>query len=571
MLTKLRLQLWLVCTALLATARLQAGEISGTFDLITPSTTINLSQEGPVDWVHWGTHTEYAFDRKSGVAPQISDFFVLGIFSPGNGPFYFGDGSNGYGWVDGTPNVQITNVNSGIYVVGTNFGVEFTAPADTNTRVLKVYVGAFGVAAALTATLSDGGSYSSTNLDYIGAGPSGVYTLIYTATAPDQLLTVDFMPVEMYDLAFGNVTLQAAALSYTNQNNPPTVALSDPPEQSAFAINQPIPIQATAIDLDGTITNVQFFAGTNLIGTATTSPFSLIWSNSSPGEYWLSAQATDNTGAPSTSRAISIFVYGTGSTLDGSFAGPSGQVMLTIDGGRDWAHWGLIDENSFDHKAGGPSFISNLSVIGENPVQTISDTTAWSWENGNPTPAVVNSSTCVFINGYTNGFELHLAAKTNLLTAKVYVGLSAANGLFEAFLDDYSAPPFIDTSLQNLYDQSSRTYILKYAAASNGHHLVIRYTAKNLYDLEFGSVSLSAASVFGPYPIAMRQTAFGITNFGFTISTATNFHYAVDYTDSLSPTNWQRLTNFNGTGLDTTVFNAVTTNRQRFFRLIIGD
>ena len=573
MLKKSRLHSWLLCAALIvtATARVDAGDISGTFENIAASSSVNLSQEGSLDWVHWGTYTEYALDRKAGVTPQISDFFVLGIFSPGNGPFHFGDGANGYNWIDGMPNVSITNVNSGIYVVGTNFGVEFTAPADTTTRVLKVYVGAYGVVANFTATLSDGGVYSSTNFDYIADGPSGVYTLRYTATAPDQILTVDFMPVDMYDLAFGNVTLQAATLSYATENNPPTAVVTSPPESAAYLINTPITIEATAIDPDGTITNVEFFAGTNLVGSATTSPFTTSWSTSVPGEYLLSARATDNNGTNSVSRGIPVFVYGTGGTVAATFSARPNNVMLSTDGGRDWAHWGLVDETSFDHKSSGPSFISNFSVIGENPVQPISDSTSWSWDNGAPTLAATNSSTCVFINGYTNGFELHLAAGTNAHTAKIYVGLSAARGRFEAFLDDFSAPPFIDTSLENVYDQATRVYTLNYTAASNNRNLVVRFTADDLFDLEFGNISLSAVSVVGPYPIAANQAAVAGTNFGFSFSTATNFTYAVDYTDSLSPPNWQRLTNFTGTGIDAAISHDISTNRQRFYRLIIGD
>ena len=52
----------------------------------------------------------------------------------------------------------------------------------------------------------------------------------------------------------------------------------------------------------------QFFAGTTLIGTDTSSPYGVTWSNVAAGSYSLTAVAQDNAGATTTSAARHITV-----------------------------------------------------------------------------------------------------------------------------------------------------------------------------------------------------------------------------------------------------------------------
>ena len=58
-------------------------------------------------------------------------------------------------------------------------------------------------------------------------------------------------------------------------------------------------VLAEAHDVDGTVTNVQFFHGTtNLLGaTGTTPPYCIVLTNVPVGSYTFSAKATDNLGA----------------------------------------------------------------------------------------------------------------------------------------------------------------------------------------------------------------------------------------------------------------------------------
>src|SRR5215510_5431846 len=62
---------------LLAAGYADAATFTVDFSTITQGTSVDLSVQGPLDWVHWGLYTESSLDRKAGVSPSISDFTVL--------------------------------------------------------------------------------------------------------------------------------------------------------------------------------------------------------------------------------------------------------------------------------------------------------------------------------------------------------------------------------------------------------------------------------------------------------------------------------------------------------------
>jgi hypothetical protein len=91
----------------------------------------------------------------------------------------------------------------------------------------------------------------------------------------------------------------------------PLVTITNPVNTAVLYVSNPlagIVVSATASDLDGTITNVQFFAGTNKIGQSAASPWSATWANMTSGSYVLTALATDNSGATTLSAPVSISV-----------------------------------------------------------------------------------------------------------------------------------------------------------------------------------------------------------------------------------------------------------------------
>ena len=109
-------------------------------------------------------------------------------------------------------------------------------------------------------------------------------------------------------------TTTSSAVSVTvspPKNVPPTVTLSAP---ATATVGVPITLSATAADSDGTIAKVEFYAGSTLVATDTTSPYSASWTGSTAGTYALTARATDNSGATTTSSAVSVTVSAAATT-----------------------------------------------------------------------------------------------------------------------------------------------------------------------------------------------------------------------------------------------------------------
>src|SRR5262249_5467448 len=149
-------------------------------------------------------------------------------------------------------------------------------------------------------------------------------------------------------------------------------------------------------------------------------------------------------------------------------------------------------------KAGVPQQISDFTAFGTNLVQRYADNfTAYSWSDGTPTPSATNTTTGVFITGITNGFQIHVPADPNSHRLNVHLSIYGAQGNFQAFLSDFSATAFTDTSLSNVFDNSYAEYTLDYAAASPGQSLIIQYPSLTLFDQEFGNVTLQAAALVG--------------------------------------------------------------------------
>ena len=91
-------------------------------------------------------------------------------------------------------------------------------------------------------------------------------------------------------------------------NVPPLVALTNPANNATFGAPASLALSATASDSDGTVTNVEFYAGSLLLGRALTSPYTVLWTNVPAASYTLTAVAVDNRGTRATSSPVNISV-----------------------------------------------------------------------------------------------------------------------------------------------------------------------------------------------------------------------------------------------------------------------
>jgi len=174
------------------------GSLSGT--VTNSSGAVNLTS-GTADWAHW-----YGYDHKASGGGQIGNFSIVGSGSASN----YGNDLRPISWTDGTPTGSATNNTNGVYIAGIGKGFSVTAPADTTTRTVNLYVGGWQSGGKLVAHLSDGSA-----ADFVDTTPQngsgqydGNYTITYHAASSGQTLTLTWTQ----NSGTGNVTLNAAAL-----------------------------------------------------------------------------------------------------------------------------------------------------------------------------------------------------------------------------------------------------------------------------------------------------------------------------------------------------------------------
>ncbi len=90
----------------------------------------------------------------------------------------------------------------------------------------------------------------------------------------------------------------------------PSVTITTPANNSVFAAGNPITLNASATDTDGTITKVAFYnAGIKFLEDSA-APYGLVSTDAEPGNYALTAIATDNNGATKVSDTVKITITG---------------------------------------------------------------------------------------------------------------------------------------------------------------------------------------------------------------------------------------------------------------------
>lgn len=210
--------------------------------------------------------------------------------------------------------------------------------------------------------------------------------------------------------AMAMALLLAVANAWGASNKAPTVAITAPANGAIFSAPANITINANASDQNGTVTKVEFFAGSTLIGTRTAAPYSIVWSNVATGSYSLTAKATDNGGATKTSSVISItvtgpkvsisspangaMVYGGSITVSGTFFGDSNTTVL-VDNGNT-TRLATINSNSFSATVPIYYGTNTLRAVVARRDKSSDQTSISVIGNGNPLLAFVAPAATVF-------------------------------------------------------------------------------------------------------------------------------------------------------------------------------
>jgi hypothetical protein len=142
------------------------------------------------------------------------------------------------------------------------------------------------------------------------AGPGDAYAY------NDQTITVDvnsrYLRVYMPTVGSSeNIWVKELEVFSTITNQAPTCVLTAPSNNISITAGTPITLAASATDTDGQISKVEFFYnGSSLIPPSplTQSPYSITWVPANSGTYVVTAKATDNNTAATTSNAVTITV-----------------------------------------------------------------------------------------------------------------------------------------------------------------------------------------------------------------------------------------------------------------------
>jgi chitinase len=158
-------------------------------------------------------------------------------------------------------------------------------------------------------------------LNYLTKGTSygGAYTIRKSSGYPGLrgVMTWSINWDKVHSGEFAN-TYYPYFFGSTPGNQAPSVSITSPASNASFTAPASITIQATASDADGSVARVEFYNGGTKLGESTASPYTYTWSNVAAGTYSLTARATDNAGAVTTSATVSVTVNGTGGgTCDG--------------------------------------------------------------------------------------------------------------------------------------------------------------------------------------------------------------------------------------------------------------
>jgi hypothetical protein len=289
---------------------------------------------------------------------------------------------------------------------------------------------ALNVYCCISGTASNGVDYQSIG-NFVQL-PSGVMTNqvvihpINLGQTDIKTVTLEFCPSPLMtpiNYAVGNPACATVYIAPTNHANlPPEVRILNPPNHAVFFQPAHIPLVAFAHDFDGVVTNVEFFANDTDLGTGrrlevVVMPMSgvvsnarpvlppipfgcdhfLLWTNVSAGNYKLTAVATDDLGASTTSAPVNITV--------------------------------MVPPPPPTNR---PAVVSLVAV---DPI-AVEGTNCWTWiglTNGTPTWSNWSAaSTCVFTNCGPNNavFEVRRWGDlSNELNVAYDIGGTASNGV----------------------------------------------------------------------------------------------------------------------------------------------
>ena len=180
--------------------------------------------------------------------------------------------------------------------------VNLTAPANNAVYTAPASIVFNATASSTNGSISKVEFYNGATL--LGTSTTNPYNFTWSSVASGNYT----ITAKAYD-NLGLTTSASITITVNPANNiSPAIVITAPTNNASFVAPANVNITTTATDQDGSITKVEFYNGTVLLGIATTSPFNYNWTSVTAGSYAIVAKAYDNSGATTTSTAVNITV-----------------------------------------------------------------------------------------------------------------------------------------------------------------------------------------------------------------------------------------------------------------------
>ena len=480
------------------------------------------TQEGPtVGWITAGEWMEYSIDVQTSGLYNVSVRYASGNTS-GGGPFHFEiDGvavsanvpfasTGDWGtWANKVVNnVALTQGKHVLRLVVTNgefnlgaMNFTFAAPlgyvppiADAGQNVVVVLPSA---TANLNGSLSNDpqGQPITYNWEQI-YGPSVITFSSHTIASPGISNLVAGVYKCKLTVSDGTYSAndEVFIIVSASGNAAPSVSITSPANGASYIQGTAISINATASDLDGTVSVVEFYDGAVKIGEDTTAPYNLNWTTASVGSHTITAKVTDNGNVQVTSQAVSIVISQVMSCTETSNEAQQGLFSVGYEsifetvGSTVTVTFKLLDTE----KVGVVAFLWQQSPFTETAMDNVSGLTF--------------SKT---LSGQTAGQTISYAVKfayAGGLSVTKYINYVVGSNCNESG-EDSEAPTGFTASV-GVITATSVELLLN--ATDNSGNLV--------YDVKYGANSASGTGVSGTQKSLVINTLTPETTYSFTVT-----------------------------------------------------
>jgi hypothetical protein len=173
--------------------------------------TVNLTNEGKLDWAHWGLSGATSFNHKNGVTQQIGNFTKWGTGTARRLSGY----TTPFTWTDGKSTATATDSKTCVFVQGVNNGFQIAVPATSTYRTLRIYAGLYNGRGQFEAGVDDQGADWVSESLVDGYAANGRVNVVYTLTFKSATTTPAVLHLRWFlrsDYGGGDVALEAATL-----------------------------------------------------------------------------------------------------------------------------------------------------------------------------------------------------------------------------------------------------------------------------------------------------------------------------------------------------------------------